>query len=259
MTSKHRARLGSPLRLHGSFELFGKSKNLIMKNIWIFGPLYAVPFLFNFHAWEWTPALGGNQGHHWTRYSWFGSGYSGTVPSFLFYSVIGFGILWFLFSLVAGTIIQIMTQEAQLEATKGKNLDFGRLWAVVKDIGWRMFGLYLLIGLYIFVGLVLFIIPGLIMLRRYFLAPYVMLDTKCGITEAMERSADLTKPYSGYIWGIIGVMFLIGLFNIIPGIGWMISFVLGMLYSIAPALRYQELTSVHGPFRTPRITKHHEE
>jgi hypothetical protein len=91
------------------------------------------------------------------------------------------------------------------------------------------------------------------------LAPYVMLDTKCGITEAMERSADLTKPYSGYIWGIIGVMFLIGLFNIIPGIGWMISFVLGMLYSIAPALRYQELTSVHGPFRTPRITKHHEE
>jgi uncharacterized membrane protein len=181
------------------------------------------------------------------------------VPSFLFYSFVGFGILWFLFSLLAGTVIQIMTQEAQLEASEGNNLDFSRLWAVVKDIGWRMFGLYLLIGLYIIVGLILFIIPGLIMLRRYLLAPYVMLDTRCGITEAMEKSAELTKPYSGYIWGIIGVMFLIGLFNIIPGIGWMIAFVLGMFYSVAPAIRYQELKEIHGPFHKPHINHHSEE
>jgi uncharacterized membrane protein len=256
MTARHRARLGSPLRLHGSFELFGKSKNLIMKNIWIFGPLYVVPFLFNFHAWDSTPALGGNKGDHWTRYSWFGSGYSGTVPSFLFYSIIGFGIFWFLFVIAAGTIVQIMAQEAQLEATEGKALHFVKLWAVVKELGWRMFGLYLLMGLYIFVGLILFIIPGLIMLRRYFLAPYVMLDTRCGITEAMERSAELSKPYSGYIWGMIGVMFLISLFNVVEGIGWMAAFVLGMLYSVAPALRYQELKEIHGPFRKQHI--HHD-
>jgi uncharacterized membrane protein len=122
-----------------------------------------------------------------------------------------------------------------------------------------MFGLYLLMGLYIFVGLILFIIPGLIMLRRYFLAPYVMLDTRCGITEAMERSAELSKPYSGYIWGMIGVMFLISLFNVVEGIGWMAAFVLGMLYSVAPALRYQELKEIHGPFRKQHIHHDNEE
>jgi hypothetical protein len=83
------------------------------------------------------------------------------------------------------------------------------------------------------------------MLRRYFLSPYILLDEKCSIKDAMEKSAHMTKPYSGSIWGIIGVMFLIGLVNIIPFVGWMVAFVLGALYSVAPALRYQELKRVH--------------
>jgi uncharacterized membrane protein len=84
-------------------------------------------------------------------------------------------------------------------------------------------------------------VPGLIMLRRYFLAPYVMLDKKCSIKEAMDTSAEISKPYSGYVWGVIGVIFLIGLINIIPFIGWIISFIVGMFYSVAPAMRYREL------------------
>lgn len=246
MTARHRARLGSPLRLHGSFELFGQSRRLVQKNIWIFGPLYFLPLIFSFHSWEWTPAIGSQNGHWWTTYSWFGSGLSASsVPSYMWYSIVGFSVLWFLFVLAIGTLIQIMTQEAQLEAVEHKPLDFGRLWNVAKEMGWQMFGLYLLIGLYVFVGLILFIVPGLIMLRRYFLAPYVMLDTRCGIKEAMERSAEMTKPYSKYIWGVIGVMFLIGLLNVIPGVGWLVAFILGMFYSLAPALRYQELKNVH--------------
>jgi hypothetical protein len=245
MSARHRTRLGSPLRLYGSFELFGQSRKLIQKNIWIFAPLYTVPLVFSFHSWIWTPAIGSQNGHWWTTYSWFGSGLSmSSVPSLAWYSFIGFSFLWLIFVLVVGTLVQIMSQEAQLEATEGKNLDFVRLWGVAKGKGWQMFGLYILMSLYIFVGLILFIIPGLIMLRRYFLAPYILLDTSCSIKEAMEQSAELTKPYSKYIWGIIGVMFLIGLLNVIPGIGWMLAFLLGMYYSLAPALRYQELMEV---------------
>jgi hypothetical protein len=33
--------------------------------------------------------------------------------------------------------------------------------------------------------------------------------------------------------------------NAVPGIGWMFAFAFGMLYSVAPALRYQELKDVH--------------
>jgi hypothetical protein len=187
MSARHRARLGSPLRLNGSFELFGKSSKIIRNNIWIFGPLFVLVFLFNFHAWEWTPALGGDTGHHWTRYSWLGAGFASSLPYFLWYAVVGYTIFWFLFVIIAGTTIQIMTQQAQLEATENKSLD--------------------------------------------------------------------SKPYSGYIWGMICVMALIGLFNVIPGIGWMVAFVLGMFYSAAPAIRYQELKDVHG---TRNRNAHHQ-
>lgn len=258
MSARHRERLGSPLRLHGSFELFSQSRKLVQKNIWVFGPLYILPLIFSFHSWEWTPAIGSQNGHWWTTYSWFGSGMSASsVPSYLWYSFVGFSILWFVFVLAAGTVVQIMSQEAQLEATQGKALNIGRLWGVVKGTGWQMVGLYLLTGLYILVGLILFIIPGLIMLRRYFLAPYVLLDTRCSVKDAMERSAEMSKPYSKYVWGVIGVMFLIGLANVITGIGWLIAFVLGMYYSVAPALRYQELKEAHGG-RTRRVHGHRE-
>jgi len=79
------------------------------------------------------------------------------------------------------------------------------------------------------------------MIRRYYLAPYAMIDRNCGIKEAMERSAAMSKPYSGSIWGIIGVMILISLVGIVPLIGWLASLILGMLYVVAPALRYQQL------------------
>jgi hypothetical protein len=257
MTSKSRARLGSPLRLHGSFELFGLSAKLVQKNIWIFAPLFALPLLFTFHAWEWTPALGGNLGHHWTRYSWLGSGFSSSIPYFLWYSLIGYSILWLVFVVLAGTAVQIMIQQAQLEAIEKKPLDLVRLWRSAKANYRNMLGLYLLMGLYILAGLILFIIPGLIMLRRYFLAPYVMLDTKCDIKTAMERSAEIGNPYSGYIWGVIVVMTFIGLLNAIPGVGWMVAFALGMFYCAAPALRYQELKEVHGGRQRPM--HHHED
>lgn len=247
MSARHRARLGSPLRLHGSVELFGKSRKLVQKNIWIFGPLYALLLLFSFHAWAWTPAIGSQNGHWWTIYSWFGISFAASsIPSFIWYAFVGTSAFWLVFVFGIGTIIQIMSQQAQLDATERKPLNFVDLWRVAKELGWRLFGLYLLMALYIFVGFVLLIIPGFIMMRRYFLAPYILLDTKCGITEAMERSAEMTRPYSGYIYGMITVMLLIGALNAIPGVGWMIAFLLGMAYSVAPALRYQELKEAHG-------------
>jgi hypothetical protein len=68
-----------------------------------------------------------------------------------------------------------------------------------------------------------------------------MLDKNCGIREAMDRSAAISKPHSGYVWGIIGVGILIGFIGVIPLVGSLIAFIGGMLYSVAPALRYQEL------------------
>lgn len=137
-----------------------------------------------------------------------------------------------------------MSQDAQLRGVRKHPLAVGSLWLEARGLFWKMLGLYIIMTLYIVIGLILFIIPGLIMLRRYLLAPYVMLDQKGSIKEAMDTSAAMTLPYSRSIYGIIGIMLLISLINVIPYLGWMIALVVGFLYSAAPALRYDELRKI---------------
>lgn len=236
-----RPRKTSSYFLPSAFDLFTPSKEIVMRNLWIFGPLYAIPFIFWVHSWIWAP-LPNERVHWWQHSDGFSSAWSGgpipTYPTFLF---VGFSLLWLFLILVVGTIAQIMAQAAQLEGAQSKNLDFQNLWIVVKELGWRMFGLYAVIAISVTVGLLLLIIPGLILIRRFFLAPYVMLDKKLGIRESLDKSTELSKLNPGSIWGIIGVMFLIGLVNIIPVFGGLAAFALGGLYSVAPAIRYMQL------------------
>ena len=256
-----RPRRSSPLYLTSALELFLDSATRVWRHKWLFGPLYIIPFVFSFHAWVWAPAPDNHQGRSWwADYSWFGSGFStSSVPSYLWYTIVGFSLLWLIVVLSVGTVIQMMSQQAQLEAAKDhKLIDFNSLWQTVKRLGWQMFGLYVTVGIYILAPLAIWLLLylafgtsavifspilvfSLIMLRRYFLAPYIMLDKGVGIVEAMDTSAEVTKAYSMAIWSVIGVMVVIGLANFIPIIGWLIAFALGSLYSVAPALRYQEL------------------
>jgi hypothetical protein len=239
---RNRARQSSPLNLPSAFGLFTTSKEIVLKNIWIFGPLYAVPVIFWIHSWIWAPASSmlGN-GQWWGRFQGADSGWGLSPFSSWSDALIGFSIFWFLIAIIGGTIAQLMLTIASLEATENKTLDFQELWQRVKKLGWRLIGLDLLVALYVLVGLILLVVPGIIMLRRYFLAPYVMIDKNCGIKEAMERSAAISKPYSGSIWGIVGVMLLIGLVGVVPLVGSLASLILALLYTVAPALRYQQL------------------
>jgi len=242
--SRNRARRTSPLNLPSAFDLFTPSKEIVLKNIWIFGPLYAVPFIFWIHSWIWSPLPNQHAGW-WSHAGGLSSGWpGGSLPTYATFALVGFSLLWLFIILAAGTIAQIMSQAAQLEGAQDKHLDFRNLWQAVKELGWRLLGLYLVIGLVVLVGLILLIIPGLIMIRRYYLAPYVMLDKKVGIRAAMDQSAELSKINTGSVWGIIGVIFLIGLVNVIPIIGGLASFTLGALYSVAPAMRYLQLKKI---------------
>ncbi|HET6864178.1 MAG TPA: hypothetical protein VFH37_03210 [Candidatus Saccharimonadales bacterium] len=239
--TSRRARRNSPFHLPIAFELFTPSKEIVLNNIWIFGPLYAVPLIFYIHSWIWSPLP--HQSVHWWQHSdnlspgWTGS----TLPTYLTFLVVGFSLLWFIIIFAIGTIVQIMSQAAQLDAVEKKPLDFQDLWKIVKELGWRMFGLYITLAVIVVVGLLLLVIPGLIMIRRYIFAPFIMLEKKTGIRESLDRSADLSRLNTGSVWGLLGVMFLISLVNIVPIIGGLASFALGALYSVAPALRYQQL------------------
>jgi hypothetical protein len=236
--SRKRARRSSPLYIPGAFDLFTPSKDLVLKNIWIFGPLYAIPFIFWIHSWLWEP-LPNQHRHWWQDVDGFSSAWpGGPVPSHLTFIFVGFSLFWFLLILFAGTAVQIMSQRAQLNATEGKSLDFDHLWRAVRDHGFKMLGLYIVSGLAIVFSL-------FILSRNYLLAPYVMLERKTGILESMKLSSEISAKNSGSVWGVIGVLFLIGLLNILPIVGGLVAFVVGSLYSIAPALRYQQLKNLN--------------
>lgn len=242
--TSRRPRRTSPLNLPSAFDLFTSSKELVLNNIWIFGPLYAVPLIFWIHSWIWSPLPNQHVGW-WNHADGFSSGWPGApLPTYTSFSLVGFSLLWFLLIFVIGTIVNLLALVAQLDAAEGRRLDFQKLWAVVKELGWRLAGLYIVVSVVVFIGLILLIVPGLILLRRYFLAPYVMIDKKTGIRESMDISAELSRQNTGSVWGVIGVMFLIGLINIVPIVGGLASFVFGSLYSVAPALRYQQLQKV---------------
>jgi hypothetical protein len=239
--TKNRARRTSHLYLPSAFDLFTPSKDIVLKNIWIFGPLYAVLFVFFAHSWLWSPPAGQHV-RLWQHSDGFSSGWlGGPLPAYFTFLAVGFSLLWLALTLVVGTTAQIMSQAAQLDAVEDKHLDFQNLWQVVKTKGWRLLGLYIVMSLIIGLGFVLLFIPGLFMIRRYIMAPYVMIDKNTGIQESLTKSAAISLKNTGAVWGIIGVLFLIGLVNIIPYFGGLAAFVLGSLYSVAPALRYQQL------------------
>jgi hypothetical protein len=238
-TSK-KARRTSPLNLPSAFELFSPSKEIVLKNIWIFGPLFAVSLVFSIHGWLWSPPPNQHVGWWHNAYGFGASQPGSPFPDFSAV-LVGFSLLWFVFVIIAAVVTSIMTQAAQLDAVEHRRLDFQVLGKTATELGLRMLGLYVVTILIVLVGLVLFIVPGLIFIRRYFLAPYVMLDKKVGIREALEESAALSKLNTWAIWGVFGVMILISLIGIIPFIGSIVAFVVGCLYSVAPAIRYHQL------------------
>lgn len=216
---------GKPI---SSFTLFTKSKDAVLKNLKTFGILYILPFLISL-AGITTNSDGNIAGSP-------NFGGASISPS-----VIGLGLLFSVVALVVYIIVTVMLYALNLETADGKRPELDDLWPYVKKFGWRIVLLSIAITFLIILGLLALIVPGLIFIRRYYLAPYALIDKDLSVGEAMKESARLSKPFSGSVWGIIGVTILLSLPGVIPIFGWLISFVLGVLYTAAPAMRYLEL------------------
>lgn len=134
---------------------------------------------------------------------------------------------------------------ATISAARGKKTKFTEALKQGSKNFWRYFGLNVCISIVVLIGLVLLIVPGLFMLRRYFLAPYYLIDRKLGVFEAMEQSAAEAKRFGG-IWDMLGVIFLICLLSFIPVIGTFVSLAFSVLYLCAPAIRYIQISKAAG-------------
>lgn len=210
--------------LPSAFELFGMSKKAVLLNLVPFLLIVLLPSVLS----AVTSVSGGHNA--WLQ------NYAHSprdIPSSLIglWAVTG---LYSLLTIAARPLLQVMS-------VKGQTTTFGEAFSKGLHYFWRMLGLSVLVGLIVVVGLILLIVPGLIFIRRYFLAPYFLVDQDLGIREAMRRSAAATKNHSGAVWGVIGVTILLELTSVVPFVGPFVAAVLGFLYSCAPALRYQQL------------------
>ena len=223
-----------------SFDLFSKSWEVIKNNLGVFAIL-SIPTLLSV-AWSFSTSDTSSSASNEMPASIASAGnFVSGLSGFGLVGLAGGAFLLVALFFAIGIVIQALTVVAQLRGAQGQKLSLGGVWDEGRPYVLRLFGLSLLTGLFVAAGLILLIIPGIIIMRRYFLAPYIMIDQKLGITDSMKASAELGKPHSWSIYGVLGVTLLIAFTGVVPIIGTIASVLGGIVYSVAPALRYVEL------------------
>jgi hypothetical protein len=133
----------------------------------------------------------------------------------------------------------------QLQSAKGKTIDFTKAIKDSLHYFWRLVGLGIVLFVIIGVGFLLLIVPGVFLLRRYILSPYYLLDRDMKVFDAMKASATDSKTFSGAIWGLIGVDFLLVIVMLvltaILGSLEIIGLAIYYTYYCAPAIRYLQI------------------
>lgn len=149
-----------------------------------------------------------------------------------------------IFGLLLSLALYPALQYTYLWRAQGKTVSPAKALRAGMASFWPLIGLAIVVGLIVFAGLLLFIIPGIIMLRRYFLAPYYLIDRKLSIREAMETSATESLQYSGTVYELLAVFLAITIIGFFGAPGSVASAILSLLFATAPAFRYLEFKKV---------------
>ena len=157
------------------------------------------------------------------------------------------GVAWWFLNIGASYYLQVSGARGKIVSTADC---YKKGWQYIG----RIIGFTIIFSLLIFVGFLLLIVPGLILLRRYILSTYYIVDQNLSIGEAMKLSATQTKPVAGYVWGTLGVVVVIllaitlisSLFISIPGATVIISALLTPAYFFILALRYADIVKKVG-------------
>lgn len=237
--SKNRPRRGSPLHLSGAFELFGQSYQIIRRNFEVFMVLFATGAVLA--LWETLGRYVDDEpAKDWKSYI-FNRSFGGGLDTGVFAA----GGVMFVISILYG-IAYLLIIIGVLRAAQGQKITLGGLWRELVDrwLWIKMVATFILLGLAIVIGFILLIIPGVILLWRLFLVPYILVDQKTTIEESFRQSWRTTRGHAWAIYSVILVSLLLSLTNILPIIGPLVAFALTSIYVAAPALRYQELKKI---------------
>lgn len=220
-----------PRQTTSAFDLVPRSFELVSKNLPLFALVSSAPLLMTVLS-----AVNSKEVE-------VGSSLS---PGLLFQSALGMAPAVALILGIISLVLQTMALGLVLKAAQDKTANVNELTETARKFTLKYLGLSILSGLVIVLGFVLLIVPGFIAITRLFLAPYVMVSENLGVVESMKRSSELSKGNAGAIWGVIGVTILLGIIGqilgfISPVVGAVVASLLGIGYSVAPAIRYLEL------------------
>jgi len=212
-------------------QLFSESSTIVKRNLRLFVWLNIIN-IFNV-AWQIGLVLrdktnGGSWGH--TIWNSFTDGSDYHINGYIN-----------LLLVVAQVVLVMLSTILAVKAVRKNVVDFGDVWDTFKAIWWKLILVAVVVGIPIGVGLILFLLPGLYLLSRLILAPYILIDQQGGVMESANRSWELTK---GRAWPVF-VAFLFGaileLPSIVPVVGQIVALILTILYSAGTPLRYFEL------------------
>lgn len=134
------------------------------------------------------------------------------------------GFLAFVYGILVQGPVQFGVAFAFLKAARGDKLETKDMFEAFKNY-WNAVLASLLVFIIIIVGLILLIIPGIFFACKLAFTPYLVVDRKMAVMEALEESWRMT---GGHAWKV----FLIGLLAIPICIAGLLCFIVGIIISI---------------------------
>ncbi len=163
---------------------------------------------------------------------------------------------WFLFPIVLFAIgygifisgpIGYSTQWVFLKAVRGEKFEIQDMFAVFQRNYWNAVAANVVVGIIVGVGILMLIVPGIIFAVRLAFVPYLVIDREMELTEALNKSWEMTRGYGGQI-------FLMGILAFFIAIGGLMVLIFGIIISIiwiklAFATMYQAVVEKEGYFQ----------
>ncbi len=142
---------------------------------------------------------------------------------FLLLFGITYGLFTFIYSIFLLNPIKYGVSFAYLRAVRGDRLEVKDMFDVFKNY-WNAVLANLLVGVIIVIGIVFLIVPGIIFACKLAFVPYLVVDRKMDVIEAVKESWRMTD---GHAWTV----FLIALLGIPIGILGLLLFGVGIIFA----------------------------
>lgn len=227
-----------------AIDLFGKSYRLVRQNLAVFILLNILPAIAAVTEAAVKYSDKAKEGSDWGNI--FGSAFF--APDSDGTGLVASGLLTFAFVVVL-IFNYLLLLIFVLRVAQGRRPTFASLLSeVTRSWLWlKLLGLMVLMAFIVLFGLLLLVVPGIIFVWRFFLTPYIYIDKRVPMSDALSESWDMTRGHGWVIYSVILFSVVLSLTGIIPLIGGVIAFVLAAIYSLAPALRYVEISKHYKP------------